>query len=85
MYLIAVFRSLTDTHAFCELLNSIGVRARVEGTPRKADLSCGLCVRFSKDGFREAEEFIKRRGFASFVGMFEVSKDKVSPYKIDLI
>ena len=71
---IAVFKSLTHTHAFCQALKNCGINACVEETPREALVSCGLCVRFSDGGFGKAKNIFSNGGYSTFVGIFKVEK-----------
>ena len=72
-YYLAVFRSQTQTYAFMQLLSSYKVPAMVIQTPRQAQVSCGLSVKFFGDGALEfARQILSRRQMSSFVAFFFV-------------
>lgn len=72
MFYIAVFRSQTQTYAFKSLLESYGINASVIQTPRQAEVSCGLSVKFMYGQLDNAKAILQRRSFSSFVGIFLV-------------
>lgn len=72
-YYLAVFRSQTQTYAFNQLLSSYQIPATVIQTPRQAQVSCGLSVKFFGEGSLDvARQILSRRQFSSFVAFFIV-------------
>ena len=76
VYYIAVFRSRTQTILFNQVLRSYGVNCSVINTPRQAEVSCGLSVRFWASDMGLARQILSRREFSSFVGFFKVQEGR---------
>lgn len=86
IYYLAVFRSQTQTHEFKQLLSSYGVPAMVVSTPRQAEVSCGLSVKFfGGNSLNIAKDILGRRQFASFVAFFIVREGAYGEKQIDKI
>ena len=71
-YILAAFRSRTQTMAFYERLKRAGCFALVVNTPREAHVGCGVSVRFLKSCLFFAKNEIFRAKFTAFAGFFEV-------------
>ena len=76
VYYIAVFRSRTQTILFNQVLRSYGAECFVINTPRQAEVSCGLSVKFAGDDLGLARQILSRREFSSFVGIFKVHEGR---------
>ena len=74
MYIIATFRSRTQTMTFKQILLSYKVFSDIINTPRQASVSCGISVRFDGKFLSVAKDILSRRRFDSFVGFFSVQE-----------
>ena len=71
-YVLAAFRSRTQTMAFYDRLKRVGCNATVVNTPKEAHVGCGVSVRFSKTCQPLAERELYLGRFSAFAGFFEV-------------
>ncbi|MBQ1269365.1 MAG: DUF3343 domain-containing protein [Clostridia bacterium] len=71
-YVLAAFRSRTQTMAFYDRLKRVGCMAVVVNTPKEAHVGCGVSVRFYKPCIPIAERELYRGKFSAFAGFFEV-------------
>ena len=78
-YLIAVFKSRTQTIKVAERLKRMGVCCEVINTPRQASLGCGLSVKFNRGALGVVRMLINTECFYSFGGVFKVNGKTVSP------
>lgn len=76
MYIIATFRSRTQTMTFKQILLSYKVFSDIINTPRQASVSCGISVRFDSKFLSVAKDILSRRKFDSFVGFFSVQEEQ---------
>lgn len=76
VYYIAVFRSRTQTILFNQVLKSYGASSMVINTPRQAEVSCGLSVKFLGGDLAIVRQILARREFSSFVGIFKVQEGR---------
>ena len=77
MYIIAVFRSRTQTVNFKEELKKRNIRCETVSTPREVAIGCGLSVKFDKENFLFAKEIQQRMKFGAFVGFYEAENGKI--------
>lgn len=77
MYIIAVFRSRTQTVNFKEELKRRGIHAETVSTPREVAIGCGLSVKLNKEDFLLAKEVQQRMRFGAFVGFYEAENGKI--------
>lgn len=77
MYIIAVFRSRTQTVNFKEELKRRGIRAETVSTPREVAIGCGLSVKLNKEDFLLAKEIQQRMKSSAFVGFYEAENGKI--------
>ena len=63
MYIIATFRSRTQTMTFKQILLSYKVFSDIINTPRQASVSCGISVRFDSKSLSVAKDILSRRKF----------------------
>lgn len=71
-FVLAVFRSRTETLNFASYLRSYGVNCVVVNTPRSINVSCGISVKFVKAELSIAKEIISRRSFSTFAGFYNI-------------
>lgn len=69
-YMIAVFRSRTETINFANILRSYRVNVMIVSTPRQINVSCGISVKFNPAYEGRAKEILERRKFDSFGGFY---------------
>lgn len=70
-YVIAVFSVRTQTIMFNNALQSNGIKSGIIDTPKQANLSCGISVKFLKRDFERVKRFLNRN-FDSFKGFYEI-------------
>ena len=71
-YVLAVFRSRTETLNFASYLRSYNVKCMVVNTPRNINVSCGISVKFSSAELPIARNIIARRSFSTFAGFYNI-------------
>lgn len=71
-YVLAVFRSRTQTMRFADEMRVAGVRCDVVSTPIEARVGCGLSARFHLCDLTLARRIIYRYGLTGFVCFVEV-------------
>ena len=69
-YIIAVFRSRTETLNFASYLRSYNVKCIVINTPRSINASCGISVKFPSAELPIAKNIMARRSFSTFAGFY---------------
>ena len=69
-YMIATFRSRTETINFANILRSYKVNVLIISTPRQINVSCGISVKFNAAYEERAREILSRRKFDSFGGLY---------------
>ncbi len=72
---IFVFRSKTDVFSFMEKLQSNLIPCQTIGTPREANIGCGLSVKVSESFYSQSRKVLFSYKFSSFYGVFKVKKD----------
>lgn len=70
LYIIAVFRSRTQTQSFAETMRYYGVQCSIVQTPSEARVGCGLSAKFAATERARAERIISFRRLNSFVGFY---------------
>ncbi|MEG1752047.1 MAG: DUF3343 domain-containing protein [Clostridia bacterium] len=73
-FLLAVFRSRTETISFANILSSYGVNSKIINTPRSINVSCGISVLLQPDAKQIVENILARRKFSTFGGLFKIKK-----------
>ena len=71
-FVLAVFRSRTETLSYASYLRSYGVKCVVVNTPRNINVSCGISVKFPRAELPIAKDIIARRSFSTFAGFYNV-------------
>lgn len=71
-YIIAVFRSRSETLSFASLLRSYGQIVSIINTPREAGSGCGICVKFMPNVLGGARRLVDQKNYGSFSGFFSV-------------
>lgn len=74
-YILAVFRSRTQTLSFDKILRSYGVKCRIVNTPKQVIVACGLSIKLSVKDFEDAFNIFCRRNFDNFAGFFYVKEN----------
>ena len=70
-YVLAVFRSRTQTRYFAELFAREGRAVRLVPTPSAAKVGCGISAKISYGDVPLARRIISVRGLNAFYGFFE--------------
>lgn len=73
-YLIAVFSVRTETLMFNQFLKRSGINSVVINTPKEANTSCGISVKFPIQSFNVVKRAITPK-YTSFIGFFKVTKN----------
>jgi hypothetical protein len=73
-YVLAAFRSRTQTMAFYDRLKRVGCMAVVVNTPKEAHVGCGVSAEFSQNNLNLAKTVVGSGRFSSFVGFFLIEK-----------
>jgi hypothetical protein len=73
IYVLAVFRSRTQTMTFFNILKSYRINCFVVNTPRQIMTACGISVKFDTKSLDFAKNILFRRKFDSFVGFYKVT------------
>lgn len=73
LYIMAAFRSRTQTLEFLDMLRYFNVRAELVNTLKEAGVGCGLSVRFSEENLHTAKNALLQKSFSAFAGFFKVS------------
>ncbi len=71
-YILAAFRSRTQTMRFFERMKRGGCAVSVVNTPKEAHVGCGISVKFPTQCFGFAKRVLYARGYDSFAGFFEI-------------
>ena len=71
-YILAVFRSRTETLNFASLLRSYGQIASIISTPRECGSGCGICVKFMPNVLGGARRLVAQKQYETFSGFFSV-------------
>ncbi len=71
-YILAVFKSRSETLFFANLLKSNGLIVNVVNTPKQAGQTCGISVKFMPNNLAEVRRLLASRSFQSFVGFYTV-------------
>lgn len=72
-FILAVFKSRSETIYFANMLRNFGIMAQVVNTPRQAGQACGICVKFRPDDFSKVRELLSKKRFQGFAGFYSVS------------
>lgn len=67
----AVFRSRTHAIDCAQTLRSINVACSLTGTPKEANVGCGLSVRFNYRYFSKVKLVIDKKNYPSFAGFLK--------------
>ena len=69
-YIIATYRSRNVTYKAYEFMSSNGIVATIVSTPQKANVGCGLSVKFSRADFDKVSQYLASQ--ETFAGFFAV-------------
>ena len=72
-YILAVFKTRSETLYFANLLKSSGLAVSVINTPRQAGQACGICVKLLPYDLTKARALLATRHFQAFAGFYSVS------------
>ncbi len=67
MYMIAVFTNRTDTLYFYNILKQNRIACQVINTPNRAQFSCSISVKFSRQFYAVAVNILRRYNLSSFL------------------
>ncbi len=85
MWVLAVFRSRSQSLDFAEKLTSYGIYAQTVAAPKEAKIGCGLCVRFEERNFARVFAILKLGKYSTFKGFYKTEfvagKQIVTTYK----
>lgn len=70
MYIIAVFKSRSESIRFAEKLKNYGVFNAVINTPRNVAKGCGLSVKFPSTNQPQARFILANGNYRTFIGFF---------------
>ncbi|MBP5194070.1 MAG: DUF3343 domain-containing protein [Clostridia bacterium] len=73
-YILAVFRSRTQTQNFAYVMRERGMDCSVVQTPPEANVGCGISARFFSRDLSRAERIIREYRLASFGGFYEMTR-----------
>lgn len=74
IFYIFVFRSKTDVFSFIDKLKFNSVFSQTVGTPKEANVGCGLSVKVEKASFLKAKSLLSVYNFPSFFGVYKIEK-----------
>ncbi len=85
MWVLAVFRSRSQSLDFTEKLIGYGIGAETVAAPKEAKIGCGLCVRFEERNFARVVAVLKLGKYTTFKGFYKTEfvagRQIVTPYK----
>lgn len=71
-YIIAVFKSRTDSYLFLNLMRSYSATVKIVNTPKELNMPCGTSVAFNMNMYNIALSTLNRRHFSSFAGTYRI-------------
>lgn len=71
-YIVAAFRSRSETVKFSYFLKNHGLSNEIVNTPKEAGVGCGLSVKVNKLRFNELKRAVRIANLSSFAGFFSV-------------
>lgn len=71
-YILAVFKSRSETLYFANLLKGRGLLVGVVNTPRQAGQTCGISVKLMPNNLSQARQILSEQNFKSFVGFYSI-------------
>lgn len=72
-YVLAIFRSRSETIYFANLLKMNGLPSSVINTPKEAGQTCGISVKFLPECLGIARGLLTQKRFQSFAGFYRVT------------
>lgn len=72
-YILAVFRSRSETLYFANLLKNWGVLTSIVNTPRGVGQSCSISVKFLPQDLEKAKTLLLNKSFQGFAGFYIVT------------
>ncbi len=73
-FIIAAFRSRTQTLEFYDTMQRNGVPCSIVNTPKEARVGCGISVRFTANFISKARYVLSKGKYTNFAGFFSVTK-----------
>ncbi len=73
LYILAVFKSRSETLYFANMLKNNGIAVSIINTPRAVSDACGISVKLSPKYLEQAKRYLSIRRFQSFVGFYSVA------------
>lgn len=66
-YVVAVFRSRNESMKFMQQLQRYNIPCAIINTPKEANASCGVSVKFNEKYFGVANKLVRSDMFSSFL------------------
>ncbi|MGN1372532.1 MAG: DUF3343 domain-containing protein [Candidatus Coproplasma sp.] len=70
--IIAVFRSRSHAIDCNRILKALNVPSSLIGTPKEANVGCGLSVKLPYSAFAKVKQVIARENYPSFAGYLKI-------------
>lgn len=70
--ILAVFRSRSHAIDCNRILKALNIKCSLIGTPKEANVGCGLSVKIPYAAFARAKAVIDRENYASFAGYLKI-------------
>ena len=70
--IIAVFRSRSHAIDCNRILKALSIPCSLIGTPKEANVGCGLSVKLPYSAFERAKQVIVRENYPSFAGYLKI-------------
>lgn len=70
--IIAVFRSRSHAIDCNRILKALNIGSTLIGTPKEANVGCGLSVKLPYNAYARAKQVIDRENYASFAGFLKI-------------
>lgn len=80
MYVIAVFKSRSETLRFADGLRGYGIWTTVVSTPKSVKAGCGLSAKFPSGDINKARFILSNGKYRSFVGFYGVNGSLNNPF-----
>ena len=74
VYVLAVFRSRTQSTFFERILQSYNIPCSIVNTPDQLKVGCSVAVKISTSQLTNVIKIFSRRKFDSFVGFYKIVK-----------
>lgn len=72
-YIIAVFRSRNECTRFFNYLSRERIPAQIINTPKEANVSCGISVKYDKKFHNIAKNILTYEYYSTFLGFYRLN------------